>query len=149
MKKLCTIALLALLGFACDTQYFNPIPDARVLLNIDLATIDFALSALNSNKSFTVPRNVSERVGFGGVLVFHGTENGFDKYYAYDMACPNEASPSTKVAVESTLFARCPKCKSKFEIYAGFGNPVEGPAKYPLKRYNGVNMSGTNVTIYN
>lgn len=137
------------LGFSCDTEYFSPIPDARVVINLDLSTTDIGLVPLNSSKSFTTRRTVSEQIGYGGVLVFHGTENGLDKFYAFDLACPNEAKSTIRVFVEDQLFARCPVCKSKFEIYSGFGNPVEGPAKYPLKRYNGISSNGVKITIYN
>lgn len=151
MKQILIFALFSVFAFtSCDkTSFFNPVPDSRVLINIDLNTTDITLKGINSYKIYTTPRNVSERLGYAGVLVYHGLENGYDRFYAYDLACPNEATPSVRVAVENTLFARCPKCKSKFEIYAGFGNPVEGPAKYPLKRYTGISGSDITFTIYN
>lgn len=135
---------------SCDkSSFFSPVPDSRVLINIDLSTTDLALVPINSYKTYTTPRNVSERIGYGGILVFHGLDSGYDRFFAYDLACPNEAAPNVRVVVENTLFARCPKCKSKYEIYAGFGNPVEGPSKYPLKRYTGISGNGNTFTIYN
>lgn len=145
------------IGYSCDTQYFNTIPDARVYLTLHLDTDAYDMKLLSQNscqiydksaKTIRVYTEV-ERTGYGGILVFHGQVNAVDTYFAYDLACPNEANPSVKVAVENTLFARCPKCKTKYEIWAGVGNPVEGPSKYPLKRYNGLSVNGSMVTIYN
>jgi nitrite reductase/ring-hydroxylating ferredoxin subunit len=154
------LLILIILGLAnsCDKTVFNPIPNSTVLLYLHLDTdaYDMRLKAVNSaqtyDKSVLNPSrafNSIERTGYGGILVFHGQENGADAFFAYDMACPNEASPSVKVAVENTLFARCPKCKTKYEIWAGVGNPVEGPSKYSLKRYTNVSNNGNTVTIYN
>ncbi|MFZ4456017.1 MAG: (2Fe-2S)-binding protein [Bacteroidales bacterium] len=142
------------LAFSCDKSYFNPIPNSTVLLYLHLDTdaYDMILRGLNTTRTYpniNHSYNQIERTGYGGILVFHGQENGADAFFAYDMACPNEASPSVKVVVENTLFARCPKCKTKYEIWAGVGNPVEGPSKYSLKRYINVSVSGNLVTIYN
>lgn len=147
----CIIVLLLLIGLmsSCNTEYFNSIPDARVNFKVYPYDIDPTLLPVNGYKSFTIARTAGERVGYGGLLVFHGSESGNDLFYAYDLSCPYEAKVDVRVVVENTLFARCPVCKSKYEIFSGIGNPVEGPAKYPLKRYTGVNNTNNVVTIYN
>lgn len=152
--KLFLIFIFIGIGFSCDKSYFSPIPYATVLLYLHLDTDAYDMELRGVNSAQTYPNtkhtyNQIERTGYGGILVFHGVENGADAFFAYDRACPNEASPSVKVVVENALFARCPKCKTKYEIWAGAGNPVEGPSKYALKRYPNVSISGNLVTIYN
>ena len=153
-SKILLVFMFVAFTFSCDKSVFNPIPNATVLLYLHLDTdaYDMGLRAVNSAKTYPNPNhafNSIERTGYGGILVFHGQENGAEAFFAYDMACPNEASPTVKVVVENTLFARCPKCKSKYEIWSGIGNPVEGPSKYSLKRYTNVSINGNTVTIYN
>lgn len=144
-QQLILIALLC----SCNTEYFNSIPDARVNFKVYPYDIDPKLLPVTGSSTYTVARTAGERVGYGGLLVYHGSESSTDVYYAFDLSCPYEAKVDIRVVVENTLFARCPICKSKYEIFSGIGNPVEGPSKYPLKRYTGVNISNNVVTIYN
>ncbi len=151
LKRIAAIALLMALSFACDTEYFSQIPQMPVLLNINLSTTDITLVPVTSSKSFTAPRTVSERVGYGGILVYHGTEGGTDKFFAYDLACPVEVKSDVRVVVENTLFAKCPVCGSVFEIYSGFGNPTSGPAlqkNFSLRKYTS-RQSDNEIFIYN
>jgi len=151
IKRLISLTLLLLLSFACDTEYFSQIPQMPVLLNLNLSTTDITLVPLTSSKSYISPRTVSERVGYGGVLVYHGTESGADKFFAYDLACPVEVKTDVRIVVENTLFAKCPVCGSKFEIYNGFGNPVSGPAlekNFSLRKYT-TRQTDNEVFVYN
>ena len=60
---------------------------------------------------------------------------------AYDLACPVERSPQTRVFIdESTYMAKCPVCGSTYDVTLQKGAPVSGPAatgkyKYALKSY--------------
>ena len=94
-----------------------------------------------------------EQTGFGGVLVYHGlSSNGTGAFFAFDAACPHEASANVIVDVdESAVYAICPKCGSKFELLNGIGNPVEGPCaeeKQALKQYV-VDTNGNKIYIHN
>ena len=94
-----------------------------------------------------------EQTGFGGVLVYHGlSSNGTGAFFAFDAACPHEASANVIVEVdESAVYAICPKCGSKFELLNGIGNPVEGPCaeeKQALKQYV-VDTNGNKIYIHN
>ena len=63
-----------------------------------------------------------KRQGLGGVLVYNGfSNNGGSQnvYYAFDAACPYEASSNVKVEVQDGTFAVCPKCGSKYAILNG------------------------------
>ena len=145
--------LLALL--ACTEKIELRIPPRPVYLELDLAFQDKALKGIQAYKIYT-EKDVDqegERTGFGGVLVFHGlASNGMDAFYAFDAACPHEASTNVRVEIdESAVYAICPKCGSKFEVLNGFGNPVSGPCvqeKQGLKRYK-VNAQGNKIYIFN
>ncbi|MDR3250193.1 MAG: hypothetical protein LBT42_00815, partial [Tannerella sp.] len=83
-------------SFSCKEQK-NPIPVARVYLNLDLTFEDKALKAVPSYKIYTakdVNIALGERAGYGGVLVVH---THLDEYKAFDLACPFEAKPSVTV----------------------------------------------------
>jgi nitrite reductase/ring-hydroxylating ferredoxin subunit len=151
MTKAKQIGILLILCFiaSCDTVYFNPIPYAPVNFKIYLSGEDIDLVGSTKSKLFVKPRSVGESVGFGGLLVYNVEGSGSDLFYVYDLTCPHEANRSIKVAVVETIYAKCPTCGSKFEIYSGIGNPISGPSKYSLKRYTGISISGNIVTIYN
>ncbi len=81
--------------------------------------------------------------GYGGVLQvcdIHGTMR------AYDLSCPVECQRNVLVVVDySTNLARCPECKSTYDIFLLNGSdqlaggPVAGPALasgYGLRRYS-------------
>ena len=145
--------LLALL--ACTEKIEIRIPPRPVYLELDIDFQDKALKAIQAHKIYTEKDTdqEGERTGFGGVLVFHGlSSNGSDTFYAFDAACPHEASPNVRVAIdESAVYAICPKCGSKFEVLNGFGNPVAGPCaqeKQGLKRYK-VSVERNKIYIFN
>ena len=147
--------LLLLTFLACAEKIEIRIPPRPVNLELDLDFQDKALKAIQAHKIYTEKDadQAWERTGFGGVLVFHGlASNGMDAFYAFDAACPHEASPSVRVEVdESAVYAICPKCGSKFEVLNGFGNPVAGPCvqeRQGLKRYK-VNAQGNKIYIFN
>ena len=64
-------------------------------------------------------------------------ENGNSRYYAYDLACPVEVNPKTKVTpMTDALFrVKCEECNSEYYVGDGFGMPVAGKSKERLKAY--------------
>jgi nitrite reductase/ring-hydroxylating ferredoxin subunit len=139
MKRL-LLCLLALAATACEKPYVSSIPYARVNLELDLNFEDKDLLPPLAFKLYT-PQNINqagELTGFGGVLVYHGINAlGTDAYYAFDAACPHEASRSVTVEVtDDHLYALCPRCHTRYDLLSGIGNPVEGPGKEQLKSYN-------------
>jgi nitrite reductase/ring-hydroxylating ferredoxin subunit len=148
MKYTFTCLLFFLLS-SCNKVYVSSIPDYPVYLELDLTFEDKNILPISAYKIFT-PGNVNqavERTGFGGVLVYHGLNSeGLDAYYAFDTACPYEASRTTTVTVsDDHLYAVCPKCQSRYELLNGIGNPVNGPGYERLKSYH---VSGSGSKIY-
>ncbi|MDR1344218.1 MAG: (2Fe-2S)-binding protein [Tannerellaceae bacterium] len=138
MKRI-LICLLALIGSSCEKAFISSIPDYPVYLELDLDFEDNALLTPLAYKIYT-PQNVNqavERTGFGGVLVFRGLGNtGTNACYAFDTACPYEASRSVTVGVDDAhLYALCDKCQTKYDLTSGAANPVSGPGREPLKPY--------------
>ncbi|MDD6209073.1 MAG: hypothetical protein PUB21_00535 [Bacteroidales bacterium] len=132
---ICYIAIL--LYSSCTNDLLNPIPNVPVVLDIDLTFKDKDLVPVYAVKSYTTPKTATEKLGFGGVVVIHGLDNGSgQEYYAYDLACPNESTPDIRVAPDSIGHAKCTNCKSEYDLSIGLGNRISGPSKSDLKRYN-------------
>ena len=116
---------------SCADTIETRIPYRAVYLELDLTYQDKALNAIQAYKIYTSKDvdQAGEQTGFGGVLVYHGlSSNGTGAFFAFDAACPHEASANVIVDVdESAVYAICPKCGSKFELLNGIGNQVEGP----------------------
>lgn len=151
------LGLLTLVGMAlaCSDTIEMRIPVRPVNLELDLTYQDKALNAIQGWKIYRQKDvdQAGEYTGFGGVLVYHGLNtSGGDSFYAFDAACPYEASSSVTIEVdESAIYGICPKCGSKFELLNGIGNPVEGPAaqeRFQLKQYQ-TERSGNIIRVYN
>lgn len=123
-----------------------------VYFEVNLNT-EWRLQASQAHKIFT-KENTNQyqaNFGLGGVLVYNGfSNNGGSQnvYYAFDAACPYEASSNVKVEVQDGTFAVCPKCGSKYDISNGLGNPIEGPATKVLQQYY-VNQKDKTLLIRN
>jgi hypothetical protein len=116
MKHL-LVCLLALLLNACGKAHISSIPDRPVYLELDLTFEDKDLLPVSAYKIYT-SKNIHlevERVGFGGVLVYHGiSASGSDAYYAFDAACPYKVNSSVTLEVDDDhLYAVCPQCQSR------------------------------------
>jgi len=137
MKPIIQYCLLVLLinlsTISCNDNYISSIPDFPVSLELNLTTTypNFRNST-NHYLTFTKPVTVSDRIGFGGILVY----TGFDgEYYAFDMSCPYEAKSNIRVYPNDLGQAVCEGCGTVFDIGYGIGNPSSGKAKEVLKRY--------------
>ena len=100
------------------------------------------------NKSLGLPTNPSypytanTYTGFGGVLLILGynfTTNDYSTPMAFDLSCPVENTPDTRVKIDANNYdAVCPVCGSHYSVIEGGGTPLSGPAlqkKYGLQRY--------------
>ena len=129
------------LSNGCTDDLLNPIPNVPVYLNLDLQFQDQDLVPVYAVKSYTTPTSAIQKLGFGGVVVIHGLDNGSgQEYYAYDLACPNEANPTIRVVPDDMGRAQCATCKSVYDLSNGFGNRLSGPTKSDLKRYQTVHV---------
>lgn len=150
MKRL-LLFLIAVMLLGCSKSEEYRIPYYPVYLELDLAFEDKAL--LNYNTSIIYnSKNTSaiERTGFGGVIVYHSSiDMGHGEYVAYDLACPYEASSSTKISPDdSGLYAVCPACKSKYELTYGF--PEKGSVStYRLQLYSVYKQSDSKLIVQN
>lgn len=148
-----TFLICALFLFACGKEEYSDIPSMPVNLTLDLTFEDKELNNVLAYKIYT--KNdiniLRERVGFGGVLVYHSTSG----FIAFDAACPYEINPETRVKVDATnLTATCPKCSSQFSLEAG-GAPISGPSTEDPGRkrlrqfYNVVTLAGNKIYVSN
>lgn len=146
------VFILVLLS--CGKTEQPDIPSWPVNLTIHLGDVDKELNSVLAHKIFTtndINTSLNERVGFGGVLVYHSS-NGF---LAYDAACPYEINKDIRIKVDdNAITATCPKCGSTYSLDAG-GAPVSGPSSENPERkrlrqfYNVASISGNKIQIWN
>ena len=120
------IPLLFLFIFVrCDKDEI-PFPYVSVYANLALDTQLGNL--LVGNYTFV------DGYGIGGLIIYRAEYNSF---FAFDRACTHEASRSC-VLEEGDTFLECPCCGSSFWMVTNdiAGTVYNGPARYPLKRYN-------------
>ncbi|WP_448519815.1 Rieske 2Fe-2S domain-containing protein [Rhodoflexus sp.] len=134
-----SIGLLLILGLgSCERQeVIDPVPFVFVQKLIDLNNIAF--QALRFDRGF-----VYETGGVRGLIIFRRSATVF---LAFDRVCTHHPSnPCGVVEVEPTgFFMRCPCCGSAFDFE---GNPINGPANFPLVRYRTA-LSGSLLSINN
>ncbi len=111
----------------------SSIPDYPVNLDLNIAVEypHFVPNNLMQTMIFTQPRLMTDRMGYGGLIVTTGMDA---QYHAYDLACPKECRRDVQVEIDG-IYADCPKCGEKYEICYGIGNPTQGISREPLKRY--------------
>jgi len=128
------VCLTILSIVSCTKTEEMRIPYRQVYLELDLDFQDKDLVAVNNSKTYTKQVNAFDKLGFGGVIVYHSPYGGF---VAYDLACPYEAEAGTKVAVDpesAGVYVVCPKCKSRYELANGFAEPGS-ISSYRLQQY--------------
>lgn len=144
-KKKLLLLILPVVLTGCYDNYISSIPDYPVSLELNLtSTYPTFRNSVNESLVFEKPVKATDRVGFGGILVY----SGFDgNYYAFDLACPHEADSKIKIKANDLGQAVCETCGSVYDISYGVGNPVSGPSKEVLKRYKTA-LQGDNLIIY-
>lgn len=145
MKRLLVCLAVLLLTISCGEKEEPRIPYRPVNLELHLADRDKALVGLNTHKLYTAKVSATDKLGYGGVLVYHTV---FDDFVAYDLACPYEANASTRVAVdeEEDLYVVCPACGSKYELTTGRPEPGS-VSTYRLQPYNVYRQSASNLIV--
>lgn len=83
-------------------------------------------------------------VGYGGIIIVNNWGDSANPYLVFDAACTHEVSSSVHVEVKEngTGLATCPECGSQFMLFGGYGSPIKGPAKEPLKQYRVISVNG-------
>jgi nitrite reductase/ring-hydroxylating ferredoxin subunit len=130
------------------------IPDVYVDFTLDL--YDFVnLSAMGGSDTVDaydarVNNGRDYAGGFNGNgIIIHA---GVEEFYAYDRTCPhdyavNDLTIKVKISTESSLYAICPRCSTKYALSAG-GTPAGGIGRYPLKNYK-TSFTGRYVRVWN
>jgi hypothetical protein len=139
VKYYLIISILALSFAGCNDNVISSIPDFPVYMQLNLtSTYPTFRNSVNKYLIFEKGVFVTDRTGFGGILVY----TGFDgEYYAFDLSCPYEAKQDIRVIPNGIGQAVCEGCGSVFDLGYGIGNPSSGKAKEALKRYKAV-LSG-------
>ena len=139
--------ILSILAFSfagCNDNVISSIPDFPVYLDLNLtSTYPTFKNSINEFLLFKKPVLVTDRVGYGGILVSTGF---LGDYYAFDMSCPYEAKQTILVIPNGLGQAVCQGCGSVFNIGYGIGDPASGKAKQALKRYKAT-LSGDELYI--
>lgn len=149
IHKIAAVALSA--AFLCSAASCHHLDDDRIPVlpvNIVFPTIaqwnvygaagamDYNRFILEERIPSNFPYTAFSATGFGGVLLV-GDVLGEPK--AFDLSCPVEAKRDVRIEIDrETMYARCPKCGSEYDIFSLMGHPVSGPAAekgYGLRRY--------------
>ena len=145
------VALLGMLAGCEGRGHYSSVPDAFVLIQVNVPVYYPHLNGIGASQCFTkddinvTQQNYENRIqatGYGGVLVYAAPSsdpNNFSgiEYQAYDMACPNEADPDVRVWPDSTgIYAVCEQCGSRFDLSSwGMAASETNPSKENLKRH--------------
>ena len=96
---------------------------------------DYRIFDRANNLPSNFPYTVNTYTGYGGVLLMMG----LDGPMAYDLSCPVEATPNTKLSVNTDNFeAVCARCGSHYNPLTGDGGPLSGVAinnKVGMRKY--------------
>ncbi len=111
-----------------DTNVDEIIPYVPVKGTIDL-TFYSELNSVGNARYFDEIGPSTGYYGHGFIVVRISTSE-FD---VFDASCTNDRDSDEHLEIEGIL-GICPICKSKFNLM-GTGQPIEGPARYTLKKY--------------
>lgn len=121
-------SLLILAG--CD-GFVSSIPDNQVYLKRNINTEN--LTPFGAYLYITKPELATDKIGFGGLLVYHAQDNIF---YAVDLACPKEVNRNVRISVpDDAGMCKCDSCGEVYDMSFGQGTPTKGIAKEPLRHY--------------
>lgn len=146
-------ALVVLLIQSCEGPYISPIPDYPVSMNINLtAGYPTFKNSVGQYLVFAKPVKATDFIGYGGILLCTGVmmdDSGNSQYYAFDLSCPHEVLTTTRVSPlpDKLGEVKCDQCGTVYNVGFGFGEPVSGPSKHPLKRYKTM-LQGDILYIY-
>ncbi|HET9570537.1 MAG TPA: hypothetical protein VFP20_03900 [Bacteroidales bacterium] len=138
--KIMAFFVVALLA-SCD-GYVTSIPDREVDFqrNFNTSKLDY----FGAYMYITQPSLASDRIGFGGLLIYHAQDNVI---YAVDLACPKEVNANIRVSPPDELgMCKCATCGEVFDMFYGQGTPTKGIAKEPLRHYT-VSFGDTDIII--
>lgn len=132
MKHLSHLSILfLLLALSGCEGYISSIPDSPVYLKRNINTEN--LSPFGAYLYLTAPVLATDKIGFGGLLIYHAQDNVF---YAVDLACPKEVSANVRIsAPDDAGMCKCTTCGEIYDMSFGQGTPTKNIAKEPLRHY--------------
>ncbi len=155
MKRFCIIISLLAVFMACNKEEYSEVPYAPVYYSLYAEDMRLLITSLSSI-SITKPRNQSDKIGYGGLLIVHGIDfNATQTYYAFDLCCPKEAKSNVRIVPDETgLTATCPTCGAQFDIAngngtTGYGTPLNGVTQYRLTPYRVVFLGNSMYRVIN
>jgi len=131
-KKLLNVSVLFLILMLSSCEgYVTSIPDREVYFKRNLNTEQ--LTPFGAYMYVTQPVLALDKVGFGGLLIYHAQDNN---YYAVDLACPKEVNASIRIGRPDDLgMCKCETCGEVYDMTFGQGSPTKGISKEPLRHY--------------
>lgn len=116
-------------------------------MDIDILIEDphFVTSNIGAYKIYTEKRFDKDYLGFRGLLIYIAQDA---RYYAWDLACPNDLMRIEPDGKNTAMFAKCPQCKEEYDLTYGVANPVRGIGREALRRYSAT-FDGTTLRIRN
>jgi len=140
------MGLLLTLPEGCTEEMEDVVPDVPV--NVILQLIHYNLLPASS---LIVTNQMVAATSLGydnnGLVIYRD----INAFYAYDRTCPYHVEKSIPVELyANTMYAECPECRSRFQLWFN-GFPTDsGPSKYPLKQYQTTYYPNSNTLhIYN
>lgn len=118
---------------SCAKETSDVVPDnyINIVLYSDITTqIGISQSRIITNTM--VPVN---SLGYdnNGIIIYRNSQN---EYFAYDRTCTYHIEESNAVNLwTNPMFAVCPICSTKYQLYWSGIPADEGPSIYPLKQY--------------
>lgn len=148
-RLLIIFPLLILSG--CNDVLDSIIPSTPVRIELRSDGTGQPLATPGGHLKITTRSNEAIAIGYGGVLIVRGFQTD-NEVYAFDLACPVENHPQTRLEVKDGIKAYCPACESEFDgVFYGNILPSSGPAKdqkRALRRY-AANYTGFIISVYN
>lgn len=122
--KIVFAGILLVVCVTCKKDYYQSFPN--IVVNISLS-IDTDLSSLGIGSAMVSPIPG----GVKGIIIYR---SDLYEYAAYDRLCTNFPNDTCAVEIDdSKIIAESPCSGSKFLLIDG--SVLNGPARYPLKRY--------------
>ncbi|MFO7655862.1 MAG: hypothetical protein R6W78_02240 [Bacteroidales bacterium] len=126
------IFIAAIVIQSCARELDEAIPETYVNVNMSLSHYNLGI-----NQSVVLTNTMVNVSSLGydnnGIILFRYSQ---DEFYAYDCTCPYHVEESISVELDvNQMFAKCPVCNSKYQLYY-YGIPTDaGPSRNPLKQY--------------
>jgi len=135
--KILFMLILVVFIKGCDDKN-QIVPNVYVNFYISVFDPEFS-TLLSPGNSITVTGGVN------GILIYRISS---DEFAAYDRTCTYNVSDNCRIVVDDDInFATDSMCcNSRFLLLDG--SVIEGPATYPLKRYQ-TNFDGNYLHVYN